>query len=104
MRKRLFNPAVELSKRLGKLLGVRVRDGLFERVPFLQSQKEMPAKERQLYLHKVLSLKVAPEYSLGKVLLVDDLMTTGATLTAATNCLLAAGNGPVYGLVLARVL
>ena len=38
------------------------------------------------------------------VILIDDVMTTGATLTAATNCLLAAGSGAVYGLVLVRVL
>ena len=38
------------------------------------------------------------------VILIDDVMTTGATLTTATNCLLAAGSGPVYGKVLARVL
>ena len=38
------------------------------------------------------------------VILIDDVMTIGATLTAATNCLLAAGSGPFYGKVLARVL
>jgi len=38
------------------------------------------------------------------VILIDDVMTTGATLTVATNCLLAARRGPVHGLVLARVL
>ena len=38
------------------------------------------------------------------VLLVDDVMTTGATLTAAAKTLLAAGSGPVHGLLVARVL
>jgi predicted amidophosphoribosyltransferase len=37
-------------------------------------------------------------------MLIDDVMATGATLNAATTCLLAAGSGPVHGLVLARVL
>ena len=38
------------------------------------------------------------------VILVDDVMSSGATLAAAARCLLAAGSGPVKGLVVARVL
>ena len=38
------------------------------------------------------------------VMLIDDVIATGATLNAATACLLATGSGPVHGLVLARVL
>ena len=38
------------------------------------------------------------------VILVDDVMASGATLSAAARCLLAAGSGPVKGLVVARVL
>ncbi|WP_366111285.1 ComF family protein [Aestuariivita sp.] len=37
------------------------------------------------------------------VLLIDDVMTSGATLTAATHACLAAGSGPVFTLTLARV-
>ncbi len=38
------------------------------------------------------------------VLLIDDVMTTGATLYEAARTLHWAGSGPVRGLVLARVL
>jgi predicted amidophosphoribosyltransferase len=38
------------------------------------------------------------------VLLIDDVMTTGATLYEAARTLHRAGSGPVRGLVLARVL
>ena len=38
------------------------------------------------------------------VLLIDDVMTTGATLYEAAKTLHRAGSGPVRGLVLARVL
>jgi len=38
------------------------------------------------------------------VILIDDVNASGATLSAATRCLLAAGSGSVKGLVVARVL
>jgi predicted amidophosphoribosyltransferase len=38
------------------------------------------------------------------VMLVDDVMASGATLAAAARCLLAAGSSPVKGLVVGRVL
>jgi predicted amidophosphoribosyltransferase len=38
------------------------------------------------------------------VILVDDVMASGATLAAAARCLLAPGSCPVKGLVVARVL
>ena len=38
------------------------------------------------------------------VLLIDDVMTTGATLYEAARTLHRAGSGPVRGLVLARIL
>lgn len=38
------------------------------------------------------------------VLLVDDVMTSGATLAASADALLAAGSGPIYVAVLARAV
>ena len=37
-----------------------------------------------------------------KVLLIDDVMTTGATLTAASRCLLQAGASQIHVLCMAR--
>jgi len=38
------------------------------------------------------------------ILLIDDVMTTGATLYAAARCLSRAGSGPVRAMVVARVM
>ena len=38
------------------------------------------------------------------MILVDDIMASGATVVAAARCLLAAVSDPVKGLVVARVL
>ena len=51
---------------------------------------------------------VLPKYRdilFGKpVILVDDVMASGAALSAATRCLLAAGSGTIKGILVARVL
>jgi ComF family protein len=71
-----------------------------------KSQAGLNRAQRQKNVAGIFS--VAPEsranLSGRPVMLIDDVMATGATLNAATTCLLAAGSGPVHGLVLARVL
>jgi len=71
-----------------------------------KSQAGLNRAQRQKNVAGVFTVapKSRPALSGRPVTLIDDVMTTGATLTAATNCLLAAGSGPVYALVLARVL
>ena len=71
-----------------------------------KSQAELSRAQRQKNATGVFTVapKSQPTPSGKPVILIDDVMTTGATLTAATNCLLAAGSGPVYGLALARIL
>jgi predicted amidophosphoribosyltransferase len=46
--------------------------------------------------------RMAPRVQGRPVLLVDDVMTSGATLTAAAQALRAAGAGPISIVVLAR--
>ena len=71
-----------------------------------KSQAELSRAQRQKNVAGGFTVapKSRPTLSGRPVILIDDVMTTGATLTAATNCLLAAESGPVYGLVLARVV
>ena len=71
-----------------------------------KSQAGLNRAQRQKNVAGVFTVahKSQPNLSGRPVILIDDVMTTGATLTVATNCLLAARRGPVYGLVLARVL
>ena len=71
-----------------------------------KSQAGLNQAERQKNVAGVFTMapKSRPTLSGRPVILIGDVITTGATLTAAANCLLAARSGPVYGLVLARVL
>ena len=71
-----------------------------------KSQAELSRAQRQKNVAEAFTVapKSRPTLSGRPVILIDDVMTTGATLTAATNCLLAAGSGPFYSKKRARVL
>lgn len=92
----------------GKLLGEAVAAELslplvsaFQR-PRTKDQRRLSAMDRKRNLASRFSLM--SDLSLpSQMLLVDDVLTTGATLGAAADTLLAAGVEAVYGLTFARV-
>lgn len=95
-----FNQAELLARRLGKHLGVRVYDSLVK-VRETRDQAELPAGERFSNVRDVYRLN--GKSPAGKsVLLVDDVMTTGATAAACSGALKAAGAAEVRVLVAAR--
>lgn len=75
---------------------------LLKRKRFTRQQARLGRKERLVNMRNAFQA-VNNEKIRGKtILLVDDVLTTGATLTSCTNELLAAGAEKVYILVLAR--
>jgi len=70
------------------------------------SQAGLSRSERRKNVSGVFSVSPGGHAKLFRrpIMLVDDVMTTGATLSEAAKILRKAGSGPVYGLVLARVL
>jgi predicted amidophosphoribosyltransferase len=80
-RKRFYDPTLLLAKRLSHLWKIPVFEGAFRRQEFLQPQKELSAEVRKKFLKKVVSASMSLRTRRFKrVLLVDDIMTTGATL------------------------
>ena len=69
------------------------------------SQGKMTARQRRLNVQRVFVVpkKYDPSIAQKNILLIDDVMTTGATVAACTKALLQAGARSVYVLVLARV-
>jgi predicted amidophosphoribosyltransferase len=98
-RKRGFNPALELFRGAspGNLL-VTDRALKFGRQP--RDQRQLSKSERQLNMQGLFFANLAP----ARVLLVDDVITTGATLEAANKALTAAGSEVLGSCVLARRL
>lgn len=95
LRKRGFNQAEVLAEIIGKETGVKVYKDLLVRMSDTTPQKELSPVERANNIKQALSVG-KKENDLKNVLLVDDIYTTGATVEACTEVLLAAGLKKVY--------
>jgi ComF family protein len=101
LRERGFNQAHELARRLHP---VKVRGQLLLRQRDTLAQSGLDKAERSRNLEGALRVNDIKRHELRgrRVLLIDDVMTTGATLSAAARILRAAGAVEVAALVLAR--
>lgn len=100
LRKRGFNQAHEVAKALGKLAHVPVEAFLLQRVQEGPLQHTLSAKERRTSVTRAFA--ASPDVRGKAIWLVDDIMTTGATLSAAARTLKKAGAASVHCLVVAR--
>lgn len=104
LRERGYNQAWELARRVAVGLGVASRAEMLIRIGQTPAQVESTRNERLANLRAAF----APAPGAGSdlegqhVLLVDDVMTTGATVRQASAALLRAGAAAVSVLVLAR--
>ena len=102
MLQRGMNPAGEIARELSGLSGVPSRGGWLRRTRETQSQKNLDWRGRQESVRGLYEGRVPVGGCwLG---LVDDVLTTGSTLEAASAALLAAGAQGVVALVAARTL
>lgn len=104
---RRYNQAAELARELGALAGIPVETNILIRLKATLSQGEMPsARARLKNVAKVFTTNGNAGMRLkGKnIVLVDDVLTTGATVTACCKALLRAGAASVSIVTLARVV
>lgn len=94
-RQRGYNQAELFAKELSRITGVPVRANLIVRSVNTRPQKELDDVNRKKNLKKAFTI---PEniVQLKKILLVDDIYTTGSTVDAAAAMLKQAGVGEVY--------
>ena len=101
LRTRGFNQALALAQQLAP---DKTRHTLLLRIKDTPPQSTLSREERLVSLNDAFAVEplLAPQIRGKRLVLVDDVMTSGASLFAAAHVLRAAGAAHITGLVLAR--
>ncbi len=102
LRERGFNQAMEISRCLAKQLGIVLLPDSCSRIKHTPPQTALPWKDRQRNIRKAFSCKI--DLSGKRIALVDDVMTTGATLNELATILRQQGAVEISNWVIARTL
>ena len=98
-----FSPGAVLARRVGRVLGLPVRPrAVVQRRAGGQAAKRLPAAARRR--RSASAFRVRGRFESVSVLLVDDVMTTGASAEACGRALIEAGAREVRVAVWARTL
>jgi len=100
-RDRGFNQAKLIAEKIGEKTGKSVV-GLLEKVRDNYSQVGLDPQERFENVHNVFSLAKSSKAKPYSVLLVDDVYTTGATMSECTRVFKKSGIKNVYGFTIAK--
>jgi ComF family protein len=102
LRERGFNQAMEISRYISKHMGIVLLPDSCQRIKHTPPQTGLPWKDRHKNIRKAFSCKI--DFSGKHVALVDDVMTTGATLNELAKALKKQGATEISNWVIARTL
>ncbi len=102
LRERGFNQSEEIAKELGKFLRIPVVGDSLLKIKETQAQVELSESEREENIKGAFFCQKPEEVRSRKILLVDDIYTTGATMEECGRVLKKAGAQEVWGVVVAR--
>ena len=98
-----FDQSEEIARRVSKKLGCPA-ENLFVRVTESEEQKNLGGSERKANARDSILLRKSRFRPGSKVLLIDDILTTGATVSSCAGLLVEAGAAKVFPAVLSRAL
>ena len=102
--KRHYNQSALLCNELSKLSGIKCDNLSLVRHQKTRPQVELSGIARQKNVHNVFSVKNISAVKGKRVLLIDDVLTTGATLKECAKALKSSGAKSVDSLTLGRVI
>jgi ComF family protein len=103
-REREFNQAERLARRLGQATGLPVFARLVRRVRFTPTQTALNRRERQENMRRAFAVRPGATLPGERFVVVDDVLTTGATTSACARALRQAGAREVMVWTVARGL
>ncbi|MEG1776816.1 MAG: ComF family protein [Clostridia bacterium] len=101
-RLRGYNQAALLAREVSAYTGLPIADGLLLRHKGNAPQEHRTREERLRAMSGAFSAELPPKLRGASFLLIDDVLTTGATATACAQALLSAGAGEVALLAACR--
>jgi len=104
LRAREFNQSLLLADQLSRHLARPVSATNLVRTAATDPQTTLSRQERLRNLRNAFEIRRPPDLSGKRILLIDDVFTTGATLNECARSLRNAGAGPVFALTLARTV
>lgn len=102
VRKRGFNQALLLGRHLSKLLNVPIKSHCLVKTKNTESQHKLNFTQRASNLKGAFEVRCPDEIKGCRILLCDDIMTSGATLNECASVLLKNGAQQVYCVTFAR--
>lgn len=101
-RQREFNQAERLARRLAAATQLPLDTRLLRRVVATRTQTQLSREERLSNVRRAFALRRGRSLNGQRIVLVDDVMTTGATTSACARVLIGAGAGEVCVWTVAR--
>lgn len=97
-----FNQAEELAKEISKFLNLEVLSDVLIKIKRTLPQVELESNERKENIKNVFLVKNDEKIKKKKILLIDDVYTTGSTMEEAARVIIESGAGEIVGLVATR--
>jgi ComF family protein len=96
-----FNQSYYIAKGISSQTSIAIKANVIKRMRFTQSQTTMTLKEREENVEGAFKVRKMKNVKGKKVLLVDDVMTTGATMNECGKVLLESGANRIYAATVA---